>query len=46
MSDFDDAEAMCSTALGNPATENHGDWGVVPSSLGLIVVIIPQPLPE
>ena len=26
-----------------PGNENHGDWGVVPSSLGLIVVIIPQP---
>ena len=23
--------------------DNHGDWGVVPSSLGLIVVSVPQP---
>ena len=26
-----------------PGKDNHGDWGVVPSSLGLIVVSVPQP---
>ena len=26
-----------------PGSDNHGDWGVVPSSLGLIVVSVPQP---
>ena len=26
-----------------PGNDNHGDWGVVPSSLGLIVVSVPQP---
>ena len=26
-----------------PGHDNHGDWGVVPSSLGLIVVSVPQP---
>ena len=26
-----------------PGDDNHGDWGVVPSSLGLIVVSVPQP---
>ena len=27
----------------DPGSDNHGDWGVVPSSLGLIVVSVPQP---
>ncbi len=26
-----------------PGSDNHGDWGLVPSSLGLIVVSVPQP---
>ena len=26
-----------------PGNDNHGDWGVVPSSLGLCVVSVPQP---
>ena len=26
-----------------PGKDNHGDWGVVPFSLGLIVVSVPQP---
>ena len=26
-----------------PGKDNHGDWGVVPSSLGLIAVSVPQP---
>ena len=26
-----------------PGSDNHGDWGMVPSSLGLIVVSVPQP---
>ena len=26
-----------------PGNDNHGDWGIVPSSLGLIVVSVPQP---
>lgn len=26
-----------------PVNDNHGDWGLVPSSLGLIVLVIPQP---
>lgn len=26
-----------------PGSDNHGDWGVVPSSLGLIVLSVPQP---
>ena len=26
-----------------PGKDNHGDWGLVPSSLGLIVVSVPQP---
>ena len=26
-----------------PGNDNHGDWGLVPSSLGLIVVSVPQP---
>ena len=26
-----------------PGNDNHGDWGVVPSSLDLIVVSVPQP---
>ena len=28
-----------------PGKDNHGDWGVVPSSLGLIVVSVPPSLP-
>ena len=26
-----------------PGNDNHGDWGVVPSSLGLVVLSVPQP---
>ena len=26
-----------------PGNDNHGDWGLVPSSLGLIVLSVPQP---
>lgn len=26
-----------------PGNDNHGDWGLVPSSLGLCVVSVPQP---
>ena len=25
-----------------PGSDNHGDWGLVPSSLGLIVIAVPQ----
>ena len=27
----------------DPGKDNHGDWGMVPSSLGLIVLSVPQP---
>ena len=26
-----------------PVSDNHGDWGLVPSSLGLVVLSVPQP---
>ena len=26
-----------------PINDNHGDWGLVPSSLGLVVLSVPQP---
>ena len=26
-----------------PGNDNHGDWGLVPSSLGLVVLSVPQP---
>ena len=26
-----------------PVNDNHGDWGLVPSSLGLVVLSVPQP---
>ena len=27
----------------DPVEDNHGDWGLVPSSLGLVVLSVPQP---
>ena len=27
-----------------PGNDNHGDWGLVPSSLGLVVLSVPQPV--
>ena len=33
----------CQAQMRDPVEDNHGDWGLVPSSLGLVVLSAPQP---